>query len=153
MIVNTEEWAAVPADFVTILTSTEGKRLTKLISLGDGKFDIKDYQGGFKFRSREMPITSLEDLARVMASVDRNSCLIHGKRRADAKEEHARRKHDHGDGEGISYDEAAHKFLIIDLDGLQARSPGWIRDLQETNRLPAEVWEALPFVLRGRDCV
>src|ERR1700724_278391 len=66
-------------DFITILRSSQGKRLTKRVYRdNDGKLAVQDYDGATFYQMRQEPIATLADLARVITSLRRDEHAVHG---------------------------------------------------------------------------
>ena len=115
-------------DFITILTSADGKTLTKRHTPAG----TIPYDKGFLFRSREVPIDSLEDLAAALECSSKE-CVILGRAKPgiDRQKPHRRVKLVQKDGAQPNYDPAPHSYVVIDYD--EKETPvTWLRGILGT---------------------
>jgi hypothetical protein len=138
--------ARYSSDFITILSSADGKVLTKRHTATG----TTQYDKGYLFTSREIPINSLDDLAAAL-DCKLNESVILGKIRqgVDPSFPHVRRLHAR-DGKPATYEPAAHRFAIVDVDEPEevGAAIGWHNDMKATVRRTLE-W--LPPEFRGVD--
>jgi len=138
------------ADFVTIITSVEGKRMVKRINEAGG---IDPYDRGAKwFSSVKVPVNNLDDLARVLDDIGPRSAIIHGELIDGVDPNCHRRRKNEKNGVPPAYREAAHYYLVIDLDVPGDVRKDWFHALDWDPQLPAEVIELIPPELHGVRC-
>lgn len=146
------------ADFVTVMTSADGKVLTKRHTPAG----MIDFDGGKWFTSREVPIGSLADLAAALECPS-DSCVILGRIKpgVDPSQRHRRLLHPaKDDGTPPSYDPAAHDYVLLDVDEKPPRGAdgkpdpeyaltpaAWVHDIPGTMRRVLRDW--LPPELSG----
>ena len=145
------------SDFITTLTTAETGRVLTKRHTPDG---VVDFDGGAWFTSREVSIASLDDLAAALECPS-DSCVILGKIKpgVDPTEPHRRLLIDKPDAPA-SYDPAAHRYLLLDVDEKAPRGAdgkpdesyvltprGWVGDIPGTMRRVLCDW--LPPELRG----
>jgi hypothetical protein len=145
-----DEYSSRYEDFATVLTSADGKNLTKQHTPGG----TVDYDRGFLFRAKTVPISGLEDMARVFDTLQPNQCVVLDRpaEGLDIGRPHRRLSvpDDNPETRQIdraNYQPAAHQWLPIDFDSPED-APGWIDALQ-SGRLPDAVWLDLPHDLIG----
>jgi hypothetical protein len=143
-----------PTDFVTVLTS-KGPRLTKLWRRdAAGKLVCDSYEGAKVFDYAQWPVDSLRDLAHVVTSLGPQSCVIFGRLKDGVDPNGARRRlRDHEDGPATA-EEAAHRWLPIDIDKLEAcDDEGEFDPLADPERAISCVSRHLPGDLETADCI
>jgi hypothetical protein len=143
-------------DFVTVLTATRG-RLVKQISPGaePGTFHVSDYDAGPEFTSAPREIWcraadgAVEQLACIFDRLRPNECVIHGQLRdgVDGQRPHRRAM----TGDGATYEDAPHLWLVIDIDNVEVADDEWMLQLQR-GALPLELQMVLPSELLDADC-
>ena len=146
-------------DFVTILTS-RGPRLTKRWYLGPGGDpQCEEYGKAKHFDFTEKPITGLDDLKRILGEIGPKSCLILGRLKDGVDPTNAlRRLHDHklddGTVKSATIEDAAHYWLPIDVDGVDAcDDKGEFDPVKEPERAVYCVLGRLPQEIGFFDCI
>lgn len=136
-------------DFVTVLTSADGKILTKRHTATE----TIGYDRGLLFTSKKVAIKNLRDLAELVQKIGANQCVIHGTtiEGLAADQPHYRRVHERPD-EPATYADAAHRWLLVDLD-IKEPVPlaEWLGKIA-AGRMPAKAREALPPELHDVAC-
>jgi hypothetical protein len=65
---------------VTVATAADGKLMTKVFYVdGKGREQTRQYDKGYLFDFSMRAIGCLDDLARMLDSLDRHSCVIYGR--------------------------------------------------------------------------
>jgi hypothetical protein len=135
----------ITPDFITVLTSADGKVLTKRHTPA-GTIPCDK---GYKFTSKEILVYTLEDLGNAL-DCKSNECVILGQACSYgvAQIPHRRLLHrDRKTGDQPTYKPAAHRYAIIDVD--ENETPvGWHHDMKAAVQKALE-W--LPPELRGVD--
>ncbi len=160
--------AAEPADFVTVLTSADGKLLTKRHVIENGEHKTINNDTPYLVTSRREPVGNLDELGRVLGGIGQRSCIVWGRSvdGLDASKPHRRIKEakvTHFDGsdpaaiggdatmvEPACYEDAAHHYLPIDLDGPEV--PGWNVAFEQGELHPMVRQHMLPAELQDVDC-
>ena len=136
-------------DFITVITSADGKILTKR-HRADGT--TIPYNKGYLFTSRKLPINSLDDLAAALECPP-DSAVILGRSIEWSTPEQPHRRLLHNDpktGDLANYEPAAHAYAILDID--EKETPvAWLRDISGTVARVIRDW--LPQELHGVDVV
>lgn len=104
-------------DFVTVLRCAEGKRLAKLYT--DISQPPDDYDAGYLFVPTTEPVSSLEDLHRLLVdlAVLPEYCIVRGAVHPDAEGQAVRRLAKDRPGEcDAAFSPAAHHWLALDVD-------------------------------------
>ena len=138
-------------DFITILTSAGGNILTKRHT-PTGTIEAPNET---LFTSKAVPVRSIEELAAAL-DCPPSSCVIIGKLRdgVNPYRPHRRLLYAAHDGTPPTYDETAHTFAIVDLDGrcdllhpvdAEGNWPwfigrGWLDDIKSTIRHAVAEW-------------
>lgn len=103
-------------DALTVLTSTQGKCMTKRVTVqADGAWNVAGYDEGARwFEFEEIPVTDIENLYYQLAQLDRahHSLIIRGAPSAAAREkDKVRRKSSDG-----TFIETPRRWAMIDID-------------------------------------
>jgi hypothetical protein len=112
-----------PHDFITVATAADRKLMTKIFFVDrDGREQTRNFDKGYLFNFSTRPVACLDDLARVLDGLDRHSCVIYG-RLIEGTSMPCRRllNADAKTGDPATIEDAAHSWVLIDIDGYRRR--------------------------------
>jgi hypothetical protein len=143
-----------PVDFVTVLTTTDCKLLTKTIYLReDGQLDRKAYDNARLYRIDTNPVRNLAELAQVLDGLGPQSCIVNGRIRDGIDPNDAQRTHVEKPGQIPTLEEAPHWWVPADIDGLEAKdTDGEFDPVAEPERAVAHVLSRMPSEFQDADC-
>ena len=162
-----------PLDYLTVLT-TKGRLATKplatkRITHTPGGFVVEPYGRAQQFEMQEWGVSSIDDLARVLRTLERHfdSCIIRGRPKPgthcfSAKRRVRDRRNPDGTVTPATIEPAARQWIALDCDRMAC--PDWIDPVFEpdrtveyvVSRLPAEFHDATcwwPVLLGGSSAV
>jgi hypothetical protein len=146
--------AANQPDFITVATAADGKLMTKIFYVDrDGKEQTRSNDKGYLFRFSTRPVACLDDLARVLDSLDRHSCVIYG-RVIEGTSMPCRRllNADQKTGDPATIEDAAHSWVLLDIDKLAIE--GDVFDpVAEPERAAEYIRARLPSEFHGARCL
>ena len=111
-------------DFITVATAADGKLMTKVFFVDrDGEEQTLSYDKGYLFNFFTRPAACLDDLVRVLDGLDRHSCVIYG-RLIEGISMPCRRllNADQKTGHPATIEDAAHSWVLLDIDKLASRA-------------------------------
>src|SRR6266571_2611436 len=138
------------ADFVTVATSLGPLMTKRWYPAPDGKPQCDAYAKGKWFSFEQRPVAELADLFQIINSLTPQQSLILGRPRDGVDLSNARRllydRKEDGELVPATIEDAAHRFVLLDIDGVQATDEaGEFDPLADTWRAIACVRNALPL--------
>jgi hypothetical protein len=137
-------------EFVTIITSVEGKRLTKRVERNaNGSFKIIDYdEGATWFRFEYVEIADLAALAQAIAGLTKEQAIVPGRICDGADPSRARRlAYAQEDGTPATLQDHPHRWLVCDIDKIPAAdADGEFDPVAEPERAARYVRSKMPPV-------
>ena len=139
-----------PPDHIAVLTS-EGENLTKVWFRGkNSKAVNKPYDQAKIFDAQMVPVTKLTELARVLDGLHVDQAVIHGALKPELGDQAKgirRLLYAHGEDAPATLTEAAHHWVLLDVDGIPC--PDGLNPVTEPERASAHVICLLPEEFHG----
>jgi hypothetical protein len=138
----------------TVATAADGKLMTKLFFVDrERREQTRSYDKGYLFSFSTPPVACLDDLAGVLDSLGRHSCVIYG-RLIEGTSMPCRRllNPDAKTGDPATIEDAAHPWLLLDIDKLAIE--GDVFDpVTEPERAVEYARSKLPSEFHGARCL
>jgi hypothetical protein len=148
--------AGDPLDYVTVLT-TKGPLATKRITAGiNGQPPrVEGYRSAARFSIREAGVSNIDDLAKLLDTMQSRSFVVRGQPREGVDYRDARRRlHDRRNPDGTvtpaTLQAAARHWIPLDVDHLSC--PDWLDPCDDPDQTVEHVVERLPEEFHGATC-
>jgi hypothetical protein len=150
-----------PLDYLTVLT-TKGRLATKplatkRITHTPGGFVVEPYGRAQQFEMQEWGVSSIDDLARVLRTLERHfdSCIIRGRPKPgthcfSAKRRVRDRRNPDGTVTPATIEPAARQWIALDCDRMAC--PDWLDPVFEPDRTVEYVVSRLPAEFHDATC-
>jgi hypothetical protein len=141
-------------DFITVAAAADGKLMTKVFFVdSEGQEQTRSCDKGYLFNFLMSAVSCLDDLARVLDSLDQHSCVIYG-RPIEGTLMPCRRllNADKTTGEPATIEDAAHSWLLLDIDKL-AIEDDVFDPVADPERAVEYILSRLPSEFHGARCL